>query len=272
MKISCRRLLASDMDGTLIPLQDHENYAPSIRELREKVAADPSLGLAYITGRHLELALAGIERYALPPPDVIVCDVGTSIYFRDQQQWKRDEKYAAKLRRSWSGQSGDSIRKLLAFIPQLTPQEEEKQGEFKRSFYLKEGIDKFAVKDHINELFQAKNIAANLIYSFDGKKQIGLLDILPPLAAKDAALHHIAGILDMDRDNVVYAGDSGNDYLAFVCGFKAIVVGNTDEETKKAVRKTAEAKKLQDRIYFSGQYYTAGVLDGCRHFRIFPVS
>jgi sucrose-6F-phosphate phosphohydrolase len=263
------KLLASDMDGTLIPLSEHQDYRRDIEEFNSEVAAGRNLHLAYITGRHLELGLAGVEQHHLPMPDIFICDVGTSVYFLKEGQWQLDENYRQKLKQSWQGADGSSIIKLLSAIPQLSPQEDEKQGEFKSSFYLPAEAKASEVRDHIRALFRIKNIQANLIFSLDSLKETGLLDILPPMAAKDAALHHLAGHFSIARQNVFYAGDSGNDLLAFVSGYQAIVVGNTDKQTKEAVQRIAIDKKLQDRIFFAQGFYTAGVLEGCRHFQVF---
>lgn len=263
------KLLASDMDGTLIPLSDHQNYRGDIEKFNSEVAASRNLHLAYITGRHLQLGLAGVEQNNLTMPDIFICDVGTSVYFFNEGQWRLDENYRQKLRRSWQGTDGGSIIKLLSSIPQLAPQEDEKQGEFKSSFYLPAEANASKVRDHIRAILRIKNIQANLIFSLDSLKKTGLLDILPPMAAKDAALHHIAGHFSIAPQNVFYAGDSGNDLLAFISGYNAIVVGNTDKQTKEAVQRIAMGKKLQDKIFFAHRFYTAGVLEGCRHFQVF---
>lgn len=262
------KLLACDMDGTVIPLTDQEAQHEALRRFKEKSANTPNLRLGYVTGRHLQLGLRGVASHHLPMPHLFVCDVGTSIYFRKKGQWRLDESYAEKLRRSWNDQGG-AIRRLLAKVPGLKIQEEEKQGEFKKSYYTDPAIAEKDIRQHIGAIFQVKGIKANLIYSFDNAKKVGLVDILPPMAAKDSALHHIVASLQLERDHVVYAGDSGNDLLAFLSGYSAILVANTDDVTRQRVLRVAKEKKFLDRIYCARKPYTAGVVEGCEYFKVF---
>lgn len=262
------KLLACDMDGTIIPLSDMEAQREALRCFKEKSASVANLQLGYVTGRHLELGLQGVQKHDLPMPHVFVCDVGTTIYFRKKGQWQLDESYSDKLRRSWNGQ-GEVIHRLLKNVTGLQLQEEEKQGEFKKSYYTDPTTSEEDISRHIGTLFMVKGIKANLIYSFDTSKKVGLLDVLPPMAAKDSALHHIVSILRLESENVVYAGDSGNDLLAFLSGYRAILVANTDDLTRQRVLATAKNKKILDRIYCAKAKYIAGVLEGCYFFKVF---
>ena len=74
-----RYLLASDLDGTLIPLERDAQRLREVAELVDAFEASEGLLLAYVTGRHLSLAQAGIEEIGLPSPDWFVCDVGTRL-------------------------------------------------------------------------------------------------------------------------------------------------------------------------------------------------
>jgi hypothetical protein len=57
-----RYLLASDLDGTLIPLERDAQRLREVEELVRALAASEDLRLAYVTGRHLALAQAGPPR------------------------------------------------------------------------------------------------------------------------------------------------------------------------------------------------------------------
>lgn len=264
-------LLASDMDGTVIPLETGVERDQEIASFNNLITENPHLALAYVTGRHLELGLAGVDRYKLPSPDIFVCDVGTTIYFRDDQNhWKRDNDYRAKLKESWQGHTGADIGIMLVDLGGvLTPQELEKQEEFKYSYYLDLTNDLDKTLAAINSRLAGHGISANIIYSVDPLKKIGLIDILPPEAAKDYALSYLWQKLSLSKEKVVYAGDSGNDLLAFVSGFNAIVVANTPETVKSAVRHKAREKNIEKHIYFADNRYVQGVMDGCKHFDLF---
>ncbi|MEJ2688928.1 MAG: HAD-IIB family hydrolase, partial [Deltaproteobacteria bacterium] len=224
------KFLACDMDGTIIPLSDLERQREALQRFKEKSSNTPNLRLGYVTGRHLELGLQGVKEHDLPEPHVFVCDVGTNIYFRNKSHWQRDESYADKLRGSWNNQ-GETIQRLLKNVLGLQSQEDEKQGEFKKSYYADPKLSEKEIRQHVGAILRVKEIKANLIYSYDRIKRVGLLDILPPMAAKDSALHHIVASLQLGRDKVFYAGDSGNDLLAFLSGYHAILVANTDDTT-----------------------------------------
>lgn len=262
-------LLASDMDGTVIPLEEGEERQAEIRRFGHLLAAHPEVALAYVTGRHLELGLTGVAVHGLPIPDLFVCDVGTTIYRRAGDQWQRDEAYRQELAASWGGQRGQDIGRLLGGMHGLVAQEAEKQGEFKQSYYLDRDRDTTATLAAIRGRLSDHGLTANVIYSVDSIKNIGLVDVLPPIAAKDHALAYLWRRLNLARARVVYAGDSGNDLLAFVSGFNAIIVANTAEPVKSEVRRQAVAKGIEAHTFFAAGRFVQGVMEGCFHFKLF---
>ena len=263
-------LLASDMDGTVIPLETGPERDAEISRFNHLIAENPQVALAYVSGRHLELGLEGVDQYGLPLPDIFVCDVGTTIYFRDDQQhWQRDEEYRAELKRSWHGHTGADIAAMLADLVVLTPQEDEKQKEFKQSYYLERSVDHEATLATIHTHLAEQEVVANVIYSVDTLKDVGLIDVLPRIAAKDYALDYLWRKLGLAKERVVYAGDSGNDLLAFISGFNAIIVSNTAEPVKDAVRRQAHEKQIEKHVFFAPSRFVQGVMDGCGHFNLF---
>ena len=263
-------LLASDMDGTVIPLETGAERDAEIIRFNQAMAANPHLALAYVSGRHLELGLEGVSQYGLPLPDIFVCDVGTTIYFRDTpDQWQMDEEYRSELKKSWSNHTGPDIARMLADIGNIVPQEMEKQKEFKQSYYLDRDQDHNATLAAIHLRLADHGIKANVIYSVDTLKNIGLIDVLPPIAAKDAALHYLWRKLALDKEKIVYAGDSGNDLLAFVSGFNAIIVSNTAKPVQDEVRRQAREKQIEKHIFFASSRFVQGVMEGCNHFNLF---
>ena len=262
-------LLACDMDGTVIPLETGEERDGEIREFHRLLAKHENVVLAYVTGRHLELGLAGVVQYSLPMPDIFVCDVGTTIYVRSHGVWGVDQQYRHELLRSWQGLTGADIGPLLETLSVLTAQEEEKQQEFKQSYYVSRDVNHGEVMRLIVDRLAGSGVRANVIYSVDGKKDIGLVDVLPEAAAKDSALVYLRKKLGLEKDRVVYGGDSGNDLQAFVSGFNAIVVNNTPKAVKEEVRRQAREKGIEERIYFAGAMYVQGVMEGCFHFNMF---
>ncbi len=263
-------LLASDMDGTVIPLTTGAERNAEIAQFGQLMAENPQVALAYVTGRHLELGVAGVHQHDLPLPDIFVCDVGTTIYFRDDQGlWQRDDEYRAELQKSWHDHTGADIAVILAGLPNLEPQETAKQKEFKQSYYLHRHHDTEATLAAIHARLAHQQIIANVIYSVDSHQDLGLIDVLPRIAAKDYALHYLYRKLTLAKEMVVYAGDSGNDLLAFVSGFNAIIVSNTAESVKDEVRQQARDKKIEEHIFFASKRFVQGVMEGCEHFNLF---
>ena len=262
-------LLACDMDGTVMPLETGAERDQEIREFHRLLAKHRNIVLAYVTGRHLELGLIGVEQARLPMPDIFVCDVGTSIHLRASGNWVVDEGYRHELLRCWNGHTNVEIGMMLTTIPGLSAQEQEKQGEFKRSYYASRDRDHREIIRLIQDCLDSNGVGAKVIYSVDAKKNIGLVDVLPECAAKDAALVYLWEKFGLERDKIVYAGDSGNDLLAFVSGFNAIVVNNTPVAVKEEVRRQMREKGIKERIFFAPSNYVKGVVEGCFHFCMF---
>ena len=262
-------LLASDMDGTVIPLDDGAERSGEITEFRSLIDRHKDVALAYVTGRHLELGLKGIKEFNLPLPEIFVCDVGTTIYWKKETAYQLDQGFRKGLKESWKGRTGEEIADLICAIPGLTEQETERQTEFKQSYYIPVDAETDRVVQSIQDRLADEKIEANIIYSVDTKKNIGLLDLLPKAAAKGSALEYLWNRLGILKDNVVYAGDSGNDLDAFASGFNAIVVNNTPNDVKDEVRKQIRLRNIEDRVFFANSKYVKGVIEGCFHFSLF---
>ena len=259
-----RTLLASDLDGTLIPL---ERTPERLREVAELVAAmrgEPALGLAYVTGRHLSLARAGIAEVGLPTPDWFVCDVGTSVYRRRNGTFEVDERYRQAMKAAFGGLKGVQIQSAIGAMAGIELQEEEKQAEFKVSYYTNGRPDGFL--GNVRSRLNRAGATVNLVASYDPVSKRGLLDLLPSGVAKDYAVRYLHDHAGIDEDQLVYAGDSGNDRAAMLAGYRVIVVGNADAALKADLADQSAARGITDRIYFAEHPYARGVLEGLHHF------
>ncbi len=263
-------LLASDMDGTVIPLDEGPERRAEIEVFRRRIAATPSLCLAYVTGRHLELGLAGVEAHGLPLPDIFVCDVGTAIFHRQGGLWRPDPSYRQLLLESWGDLDGSAVGALLQGVEGLVVQEAERQAQFKRSYYVPKAQEMGEVGCRLRERLAGAGVEASVICSVDPLRHMGLIDVLPPVAAKDYALGYLHRSLGIERRRIVYAGDSGNDLKAFVSGYQSIVVGNAAAEVKQEVRRRMAGRGLAGLVYFAEGWYVRGVIEGCEFFGLFP--
>ena len=259
-------LLASDMDGTVIPLDSSPSRAEEIKALKYFVKSHQTIKLAYVTGRDFDLALQGIEQYDLPYPNFIVGDVGSSIYEYTANQWEISQLYRNTLGNLWGNLSASDILNCLCSIDSLTPQEPNHQSEFKASYYCPvEVLDHGLIKVIETQLAEF-GLQASIITSIDSIKNCGLIDILPPNVSKEYALRFLQNYLSLSSEKVVFAGDSGNDLAAFLSGYQAIVVSNTPQSVKETVKSIAEQNGYLDKIFFASEPFAAGVLEGLEYF------
>ena len=262
------RVLATDLDGTFIPLPgapDNESALDTFRQAR----AQQRFGLVFATGRHHESVLAAMQDHALPPPDLIVCDVGTSIYRRTREAYELFVPFEALLAEQTRGAERGAVEALLADLDGLALQSPERQRRFKISYEsTANAADRLAAL--ANRRLQDAGLPYVCLASLDPFHGHGLLDVLPAGASKAAALIWLASHADFVPDEVVFAGDSGNDFAALVCGFRAIVVANARPELADEVRCELARRGLEQRLFQATRPATSGVLEGCRRFGLLP--
>ena len=263
-----RTLLASDMDGTVIPLEVNPEREKEIAFFADAVDSAKELTLAYVTGRDLPLALKGIQEFGLPVPETLVCDVGTSVYHRTPAGFQKDEDYVRLMEDARGGVDVRVVRHELAQIPNLLLQPEERQTESKLSYHLPPESDHQTALGTVHEILDRLQGPFQAVYSVGAPSGTGLLDLLPAGVAKDFAILYLQKRMGLAPDNLVYAGDSGNDLAAMLAGFNAIVVGNATPGLKEDLLARGEGLGILDRLYFSEGFYAAGVMEGCRHFGI----
>lgn len=262
-------LLASDLDGTIIPLEWSDSRREEIEELARAMAARTDLKIAYVTGRHLALALDGIRLYGLPRPDALVCDVGTTVYYPDgEDSYATDSAYAARMRGALGDISGIDLQRALAGVDDLTLQEEEKQGAFKVSFYFPVGAPREQLVTTVHQRLDRLGARVKIVDSLEPDAGRGLLDLLPQGISKDYAVAYLRERFAIPPDGVLYAGDSGNDMDALLSGFNAVLVGNAPSALTQHLRAAADEAGLQDHLYFAEASYARGVLEGARHFGV----
>ncbi len=260
-----RYLLASDMDGTVIPLDEMPERREEIACFSKAIMERDNLALAYATGRDLQRVLNGITHWKLPAPDWLICDVGSSLYHPDAKtgEWRLSDAYRAQMTACFGGHTAGDVAETLKGYPE---QDASRQTEFKHSYV-------FAIDDHpeqelsaIERKLQNAGIRAELIYSTDVYTGEAFLDVLPAGVAKDYAVHFLRRQLQLDSHQVVYAGDSGNDEHAFKSGISGIVVANADPKLISDLQDWADTDEKCARLFFASRPFIAGVHEGCRHF------
>ena len=235
-----QHLMITDIDNTLVG--DDESMHELFWLLRERTQ-DLAWGVA--TGRSLELTLDAMTEHNFPMPDILICSVGTEIYYgpdlRHDRSWQQHISYQWK---------AEAIKEVLSSFEFLVFQEAEGQRSHKISYYLEEKEDRLSA---VQAELKQHRLRCQTIYSHGQ-----FLDILPLRASKGKAIDYIRYKFGFSPRQVMVAGDSGNDEDMIDSAARGLVVGNHSEELEKLRRKR--------NIYFSPETYAAGIIDGLNHY------
>lgn len=261
------RFLATDLDGTLIPLAGVSDHHRAL-VLLENLLKNNQMALAYVTGRHFASVRKAISEFDLPVPDWILCDVGTSVFERRADgEFHLVDRYAQTLSAIVLDVGRKELLNLVTAIPHLRMQESEKQGQFKTSFYASaERLGETVSK--IDQQLSKANVPYQSISSIDPFTGDGLIDLLPVGVSKAFALEWLCHEQNAPPRSVIFSGDSGNDMAAFNAGYKTIIVGNAAAPIPEQVREIHRRAGWSDRLYHASQHATSGVLEGVQHFLI----
>lgn len=265
-------LLACDLDHTTLP-NGTEPFSQDSKIVFQDFISKPEICLAYVSGRSLKHALSGIEEYNIPLPNIYIGDTGTSMYIRNgNNEFDECLEWQSMFADDWGNLRGSDIHLLLTDIQIITPQEDEHQNTFKRSYYFND-IDEELVVKEVKEKLSKLSILYEVISHVDHDTQKGYLDIIPISANKECALRYLQKYLSLSIQDVVYAGDGGNDIAPLTSGYNAIVVNNATETFKDKVKDVAKEKGTLQNIYFAhGDYkgfngnYIAGIVEGLNYF------
>lgn len=261
------QVLATDLDGTLIPLAGDRQNEADLQTLAQAFRNNGT-SLVFVTGRHFASVATAIDELQLPSPDWIICDVGTSIYERvESGEFSPVDAYQKHLQRIVAETSVRELRQLLGSIEEMRAQEPEKQGRFKLSFYVNASQIGRLVERVQAELDKTK-APYSIIHSVDPFNGDGLIDLVPAQASKASALEWWADHTKLHPDAIVFAGDSGNDLAALTAGHRAIVVANADDHVIRQAAKAHQEAGWQDRLFVARGRATSGVLEGCRWFKL----
>lgn len=238
--------LITDIDNTLIG--DRKATAELVRLLKRE---RDRMGFGVATGRTLESALDVLGEWQVPTPDVVIAGVGAEIAYGPNLI--RDTSWSEHIAYRWSP---EGIREALADVPGLDLQPVSEQLVHKISYHVVADAD-FEVPE-IRAILRERGLHANCIYSH-GR----YLDVLPIRASKGLAVRYLSMRWGLDADQLIVAGDSGNDFEMLAGETLAIVVANHSEELR--------GLRGRERVYFSPSSYANGILDGLGHYRQGPV-
>lgn len=235
------RLIIADIDNTLTGDDDamHE-FFNLIRD------ADDHIGFGIATGRRYEDVVKHMEEYAIPHPEVLITSVGTEIYYG--KNYTRDKSWEKHIDFRWEP---EHIHEVLDGIEGVYPQDPEEQSRFKISY----GIDftKSPSLSRIKKILRENGIRANAIVS------LGMfLDIIPTRAGAGSAIRHMAFKWGFPLENILVAGDSGNDEAMLAGNTLGVVVGNYSLELEKL--------RKYPRVYFAEAKHARGIMEGVEYY------
>jgi len=267
-----RLLLCTDMDRTVIPngLQSEHSQA---RKLFAEFCNQPQVILVYVTGRHQSLVKQAIKYYKLPKPSYAITDVGTKIYRIEDQQWQELQAWENEIDKDWHGKNHGQLKALFADISDLQLQELSKQNTHKLSYYTTLQVKQKSLLSLMTQRLDEIDVQASLVWSVDEPKGIGLLDVLPRNATKLHAIDFLRQQLDFSLDEIVFAGDSGNDLPVLGSIIPSVLVANASDDVVEDAQHLAQVNNTQQAFYlakgkntFMDGNYSAGVLEGVYHF------
>ena len=239
-----KKLLLTDLDGTLFG--NRESLVELMGVLKEH---EETIGFGIATGRTLASATQVLKEWNVIVPNIMVTSVGSEIYYGLPPV--QDHEYSRHINYRWAP---DRIRKILGEQKGFELQPENTQRPHKISYFLdpETGITR---QDIVNRLRRDK-LAVQVIYSHDQ-----FLDILPLRASKGHAIRYLAMKWNLPMENILVAGDSGNDEEMLRVSTLGVAVGNHSHEL--------ESLKDLTNVYFAEDYYAGGILEGARHFDFF---
>jgi sucrose-phosphate synthase len=240
--LDTEKLIVSDIDHTLLGDDAALSEFVSLVNNLER-----GVGFAVATGRTVQSASDVLNENNVPIPDVVISSVGSEIYYNYKGELIYSNGWDAHISHLWKR---DKIYELLKQFDFLHYQESDTQRKFKISYYTEENKDNLK---KIKEVLIKNKLKVNIIFSHGQ-----FLDILPYRASKGKAIRYLSYRWNIPHENILVAGDSGNDKEMLKGELLGVVVANYSSEL--------DSLRGGKRIYFSKRTYAGGILDGLKYY------
>lgn len=240
------RLFSSDLDGTLAG-----DRAASLRfaDYWQALPAASRPLLVYNSGRLVDDMASFVPEQGLPQPDVFIGGVGTMLSARSHTHL-----HSPFIEALGDGYDAERIAAIFATLPRLTLQPERYQHAYKSSWYLHDAEP--GELEDITATLHRSGLKTRIVYS-SGRD----LDVIPQGADKGQALTWLCRALDIGLDEVVVAGDTGNDRAMFeLDGVRGIIPANALSELTQLAEDTTT-------VFMASRAEADGIIEGLRHWR-----
>lgn len=238
------RLFSTDLDGTVVGNADATRR---FAQFWHSLPNDTRPVLVYNSGRLVEDQLALIEETGLPEPDFIIGGVGTMLY--SKADTALSDRFSSAIA---EGFDYPSVERIVAQTKGIQKQPAQYQHPLKSSWYLYDSTPD--ALSAIQQRLKSEGLHAQIVYSSNRD-----LDILPRNANKGFAALWLAKTLGIVPDNIIVAGDTGNDRAMFeIPGACGIIVANALEELRQLA-------KTNDQLMITNLPIADGVIEGLTH-------
>lgn len=235
------RMIVTDLDNTLT------GDSTALAAFNELIRTRDDIGFGIATGRTLSSALDLIQELGLPQPDVLDSDSGTQLHYGPDLT--PDKSWRKQIGHAWKP---NEVREIMANLPGVTPQPDMSQSAYKICYELDPTMAPTLteIRRHLRLAgLRAKPVISLGVY----------LDILPVRGGSDLSMRHLIWKWGFSPENVLVAGDSGNDAGMLLGRTLGVVVGNHSKELNRL--------KNRPRIYFAQASHAAGVMEGIQYYQ-----
>lgn len=235
------RLIVTDIDNTLT---GDDKAMQDFLELINN--ANETVGFGIATGRSYEDVIQLISDYDIPKPQVLITSTGTEIYYG--KNFTMDTSWRKHIDFRWEP---ERIREIMSSIKGIFLQEDHEQTNYKVSYKIDFTVAPKLSK--IRKLLRENKIRAKVVLSLNM-----FLDFIPTRAGSGISVRHIAYKWGFPLENILVAGDSGNDEGMLVGNTLGVVVGNYSIELEKL--------RKYPRVYFAKAHHAAGIIEGIEYY------
>jgi hypothetical protein len=243
-----RFVLATDLDGTFLGGTE----ADRLHLYRWIEANRAEVGLIFVTGRDPRFIGELCAGTAVPWPDLVIGDVGTTVAGVDPDGTPPVSPIAdleADIAHRWAD-SGPAVERALHEHPGLTRQATDFRHRL--SYDLDPATYCDSAEGLVADLGLDHLISDNRFF-----------DVLPRGISKGPTLRRVIAHLAIPEERVLAAGDTLNDLSMLNCGLKAVAVGGSEPDLLAALHDTPA-------IHRARGIGAAGILEAIDAFGLFP--